>query len=134
MILANIYSAPKLPCETKQSKNDDNLQKAWEHCKTKSKSIEVFYKNEEEDKKILAKVHFRLYSSVSVHSEIMKCSNIHVCIYLSMLQQDELPDELIEKIKYQVNRDSPEDKNRDFLNWMKAAKKQILHLVCAVVL
>ena len=43
----------------------DPFKEAWEHCKKSSKSIEVLYKNEDEDKKVLAKVHFRSYSSVS---------------------------------------------------------------------
>lgn len=50
----------------------------------------------------------------------------------SVLQQDELPEEIIEKIKYRVNRDSPEDKTRDFLKWMEAAKSEIFHLVSVV--
>ena len=40
-----------------------------------------------------------------------------------------MPEELIEKVKYRVNRDSPEDKTRDFLKWMEEAKKEIFHLV-----
>jgi len=32
-------------------------------------------------------------------------------------------------VKYRVNRESPEDKTRDFLKWMEGAKKEILHLV-----
>ena len=46
-------------------RDDDLINKAWEHCKKSSKSIEVLYKNEDEDKKVLAKVHFRLHPSVS---------------------------------------------------------------------
>lgn len=45
------------------------------------------------------------------------------------MQQDEMPEELIEKVKYRVNRDSPEDKTRDFLKWMEGARKEIRHLV-----
>ena len=40
-----------------------------------------------------------------------------------------MPEELIEKVKYRVNRDSPEDKTRDFLKWMEGARKEIVHLV-----
>ena len=43
--------------------------------------------------------------------------------------QDELPEELIEKVKYKVNRDSPEDKTRDYLDWMNAVKKEMFHIV-----
>ena len=45
-----------------------------------------------------------------------------------------MPEELIEKVKYRVNRDSPEDKTRDFLKWMEGARKEIVHLVSAPIL
>ena len=32
-------------------------------------------------------------------------------------------------MKYRVNRDSPEDKLRDFMEWMILARKEVLHLV-----
>ena len=35
----------------------------------------------------------------------------------------------MEKVKWNVNRDSPEDKLRDFMKWMKAVKKETLHQV-----
>ena len=35
----------------------------------------------------------------------------------------------MEKVKWQVNRDSAEDKLRDFLEWMYALKKDTLHHV-----
>lgn len=43
--------------------------------------------------------------------------------------QNDLREEVIEKVKWQVNRDSPEDKLRDFLEWMYALKKDTLHHV-----
>jgi len=45
-----------------------------------------------------------------------------------------LPEEIIEKVKYRVNRESAEDKTRDFLNWMMSVKKEIHHLVLNVPL
>ena len=36
---------------------------------------------------------------------------------------------MIRKIKYRVNRNSPEEKTQDFLKWMEAAKNEITHLV-----
>ena len=36
---------------------------------------------------------------------------------------------LVERVKWNVNRDSPEDKLRDFMEWMKAVKKETLHQV-----
>ena len=43
--------------------------------------------------------------------------------------QDQLPEELVEKVKWQVNRESAESKVRDFLDWMKAIKGIVNHLV-----
>ena len=39
----------------------------------------------------------------------------------------------MERVKWNVNRDSPEDKLRDFLKWMKAVKKETEHKVCICV-
>ena len=36
---------------------------------------------------------------------------------------------LVERVKCNVNRDSPEDKLRDFMEWMKAVKKEMGHQV-----
>ena len=36
---------------------------------------------------------------------------------------------LVERVKCNVNRDSPEDKLRDFMEWMKAVKKETGHQV-----
>lgn len=36
---------------------------------------------------------------------------------------------MIEQVKWNINRDSPEGKLRDFLEWMKAVKKGTLHSV-----
>ena len=43
--------------------------------------------------------------------------------------QDELPEEIIEKVKWSVSRDSAEEKVRDYLAWMKAVKREVLHVV-----
>ena len=43
--------------------------------------------------------------------------------------QNDLREEVMEKVKWQVNRDSAEDKLRDFLEWMYAVKKDTLHHV-----
>ena len=43
--------------------------------------------------------------------------------------QNDLREEVVEKVKWQVNRDSAEDKLRDFLEWMYAVKKDTLHHV-----
>ena len=56
-------SDAKNAIETKH--DDDLIKEAWDHCEKSSKSIEVLYKNEDEDKKVLAKVHFRSYPAVS---------------------------------------------------------------------
>jgi len=106
-----------------RSRHYSDLAEAWSHCKKWSKSIELFYHNEQ-DQKVLAKVHFRSYPAVSVTHY-----NVNPCVLVVTTTQDELPEEIIEKVKYRVNRESAEDKVRDFLNWMKAIKKEIHHLV-----
>ena len=36
---------------------------------------------------------------------------------------------MIETVKWRVNRDSHEDRLRDFLDWMEAVKKDTIHTV-----
>jgi len=49
-------------------KSDLNVfVRAWKHYEKQSKSVEVFYKNDDEGKKVLAKVHFRCYQTVSMN-------------------------------------------------------------------
>ena len=43
--------------------------------------------------------------------------------------KDALPGEIIEKVKYQVNRDTPEDKLQNFMDWMILVRKEVLYLV-----
>ena len=40
---------------------------------------------------------------------------------------------MIEKVKWNVNRDSAEDKLRDFTEWLYAVKKDTIHNVCVCV-
>ena len=47
-----------------ESKCDTEIKEAWNYCHKWSKSVEVVYENED-DQKVLAKVHFRSYPSVS---------------------------------------------------------------------
>jgi len=68
-MLLIIYSEPAT-VESKdpvKSRYHSDLTEAWNHCKKWSKSIELFYHNDD-DEKVLAKVHFRSYPAVSVHS------------------------------------------------------------------
>ena len=46
--------------------------------------------------------------------------------------QHELREEVVEKVKWSVNRDSPEDKLRDYLEWMKAVKRDTMYHVSSV--
>ena len=39
---------------------------------------------------------------------------------------------MVEKIKWQVNRESAEIKVRDFLKWMKAIKGEVQHMVSCI--
>lgn len=45
------------------------------------------------------------------------------------MAQDQLSEEMVEKVKWQVSRESAEDKVRDFLEWLKAVKGIVHHLV-----
>lgn len=45
------------------------------------------------------------------------------------LGQDKLSNEIKEKVKVGVNRESPEDKIRDFTKWIDSVKKEVKHLV-----
>ena len=69
-----IKSEVELPCEYDPNKEEyyeycerlhhhDNTKKSWKYCKNQSKSIEVIYNDD--DQKILAKVHFRTDPLVS---------------------------------------------------------------------
>lgn len=49
-----------------------------------------------------------------------------------LFPQNQLREEVIEKVKWNVNRDSAEDKLRDFLDWMLAVKRDTIHHVCDV--
>ena len=47
----------------------------------------------------------------------------------STVPQNTFSHNLVERVKWNVNRDSPEDKLRDFMEWMKAVKKETGHQV-----
>ena len=66
-----LYSEPV----TVGSKDPKYLTEAWNYCKKWSKGIEVLYHNEE-DQKVLAKVHFRYYPAVSItlHNSVNVCN------------------------------------------------------------
>ena len=51
-----------------------------------------------------------------------------MCTYL----KDELRTELKEKVRWKIKRDSPEEKLKDFLKWMKSIKKTTDHQVASV--
>ena len=53
-------------------------------------------------------------------------SHAHKMLFIP---QNELREEVIENVKWNVNRDSPEDKLRDFLEWMFAVKRDTIHHV-----
>ena len=43
-----------------------------------------------------------------------------------------MSDELVERVTWKINRDSAEDKVRDFLDWMKAVKRDVKHVVSKI--
>ena len=52
---------------------------------------------------------------------------------IALLPQNELREEVIEKVKWNVDRDSAESKQRDFLDWMLAVKKDTVHHVSIIL-
>jgi inositol 1,4,5-triphosphate receptor type 1 len=73
-----------------------------DYCSCRSKSVEILYENPSK-KKILTKVYFQLEPD------------------------SDLREVIVEKVKWQINRDSAEHKLRDFLMWMKPVKRDTLH-------
>ena len=70
----------------------------------------------------------------SYNSTTPLCVCVCVCVCLScelllFFVQHELREEVIEKVKWNISRDSPEDKLRDLLEWMKAVKRDTVHSV-----
>jgi len=47
----------------------------------------------------------------------------------SAVPQNTFGHNLVERVKWNVNRDSAENKLRDFMKWMKAVKKETSHQV-----
>ena len=88
------------------------------------KSIEVMYKND--DQKVLATVHFRRNPSVS---DLILITLYYWKYQIFILLQDHLSEELIEEVKYNIKRSSPQEKLHDYLKWMKAAEMKMNNLV-----
>ena len=61
---------------------DDDLHKAWNLCKRHSKSVEVFYRNMD-DEKVLTKIHFPFNPDVSQRQTYVKLSRTIVNVYLT---------------------------------------------------
>lgn len=58
---------------------------------------------------------------------------VYLSYELLFLVQHELREEVIEKVKWNISRDSPEDKLRDLLEWMKAVKRDTVHSVSSSI-
>ena len=50
-------------------------------------------------------------------------------VFHCFVLQDELREEVKNEVKWNVDRDSAEEKVRDFVGWMKACKEDINHQV-----
>ncbi|KAI6652753.1 hypothetical protein LOD99_4139 [Oopsacas minuta] len=77
--------------------DQESVLRAWNFCTNRSKSVEVTYYTED-NTPILNKVHFK------------------------SLDSGNLSEDVRENVKWNINRDSAEDKLRDFLDWFKAVK------------
>ena len=67
--LCKFQIAPSKHGRNGNAVDKEEFDKAWEYCKTNSKSVEILYENED-NQKILAKVHFRFYPEVRNHIAI----------------------------------------------------------------
>ena len=126
-------------CAAKPPKDDTTLCKAFQFCRVSSKSIEVLYENMDGEK-ILTKVNFQLNPVVRPGVGLMIGRGQILCVYVHPYMcmcvapsQNDLREEVVEKVKWQVNRDSAENKLRDFLEWMYAVKKDTRHHVRPVI-
>lgn len=61
-------SEPKKASE--EEDDDDVLNQAWALCKKQSKSVEVFYRNMDNEK-VLTKIHFQFNPDVSFSSHTL---------------------------------------------------------------
>ena len=77
--------------------DQESVLRAWNYCSNHSKSVEVTYITED-NVQILNKVHFQ------------------------NLDSGQLSEDVRETVNWNINRDSAEDKLRDFLDWFKAVK------------
>ena len=72
---------------------------------------------------------------VNVCYDCVCCVCVCVVSYglLCAMVQHELREEVVEKVKWNISRDSPEDKLRDLLEWMKAVKRDTVHSVSSPI-
>ena len=77
--------------------DQESVLRAWNYCSNHSKSVEIIYITED-NVQILNKVHFQ------------------------SLDAGALSEDVRETVNWNINRESAEDKLRDFLDWFKAVK------------
>ena len=113
-----MYTLFTEPCQESYSE----AYRVWEECRKTSKSVEVVYKNVEEEE-VVTRINFKFDPKV--------CTILHmffVQYYLyCLMKQNAIREELIETVKLRINRNSAKDKLRDFLEWMKVVKRDITH-------
>ena len=73
---------------------------AWFYCKNNSCSVEIVYQTDEKEP-IINQVRFKSTNSAT--------------------------EDVRELVKWKINRQSPEDKLRDFLEWFKAVKQTVIY-------
>lgn len=93
--------------EQLKERAEKKCKDALNSCLESSHSIEVHYE-EEGAKPILARIHFPYKA--------------------------ELRDEVTELVRWNINRDSMEDKQRALVDLMPALKRDVLHQVCRRIL
>ena len=44
--------------------------------------------------------------------------------------QNKIQKDLMDKVKWNVNRESPKERQKDFLDWLKVVQKETIYHVC----
>ena len=114
--------------EPESDGDEDDTLKVWEKCEEESKSVEVVYKNANEEE-ILTKVHFQFSPKVHKCSKRLECIIIQCVLTYHLPLQRKFKEEVTSRVKWNVDRSSQDDKLRDFLHWINALKKNTIHQV-----
>ena len=97
-------------------------------CNDFTRTVEIHFEKDE-CKPILTNISFPFDPNVSHESCSWKSSHFFYGDALVYVFQDALREEMTEQVRWNVNRDSMEDKQTGLLSLMPALKRDIVHQV-----